>query len=134
MIQLPRNGSKSLNLVPKPVQHGSKLILVRDGYALLEAVMHTVLSPIVEGEPANVTIPSNIVPGNYLLRSELISLQLAVSVGGAEFYPACIQLSIGGSGTGAPQSSEVCQFPGCYSDTDPGIYDANASAIFQTLS
>ena len=96
--------------------------------------MHTVLSPIVEGEPANVTIPSNIVPGNYLLRSELISLQLAVSIGGAEFYPACIQLSIGGSGTGAPQSSEVCQFPGCYSDTDPGIYDANASAIFQTLS
>lgn len=80
---------------------------------------------IMEGEPANVTIPSNIVPGNYLLRSELISLQLAVSIGGAEFYPACIQLSIGGSGTGAPQSSEVCQFPGCYSDTDPGIYDPN---------
>ncbi|KAL4062371.1 glycoside hydrolase family 61 protein [Scleroderma citrinum] len=78
-------------------------------------------------EPANVTIPSNIAPGNYLLRSELISLQLAVSVGGAEFYPACIQLSIGGSGTGAPQSNEVCQFPGCYSDTDPGIYDPNAS-------
>lgn len=80
---------------------------------------------IVAGEPANVTIPSNIAPGNYLLRSELISLQLAVSVGGAEFYPACIQLSIGGSGTGAPQSSEVCKFPGCYSDTDSGIYDPN---------
>jgi len=89
---------------------------------------------VVAGEPANITIPSNIAPGNYLLRSELISLQLAVSVGGAEFYPACIQLSIGGSGTGAPQSSEVCKFPGCYSDTDPGIYDPNASAIFQVSS
>ncbi|KAG6333452.1 hypothetical protein ID866_5633 [Astraeus odoratus] len=82
---------------------------------------------IQAGSPANVTIPSNIAPGDYLLRSELISLQLAVSVGGAEFYPACIQLNVGGSGTGAPQSSEVCEFPGCYSDTDPGIYDPNAS-------
>lgn len=77
------------------------------------------------GQPANVTIPSNIEPGNYLLRSEIISLQIATSVGGAEFYPACIQLTIGGSGTGAPQSNEVCQFPGGYSDTDPGIYTPN---------
>ncbi|KAI6115346.1 glycoside hydrolase family 61 protein [Pisolithus croceorrhizus] len=79
------------------------------------------------GEPANVTIPSNIEPGDYLLRSEVIALQLAVTVGGAEFYPACIQLSIGGSGTGAPQSSEVCQFPGCYNDTEAGIYTPNVS-------
>ena len=80
--------------------------------------------------PANVTIPSSIAPGDYLLRSELISLQLAVSIGGAEFYPGCIQLSIGGSGTGAATSSEECTFPGCYSDTDPGIYDPNVSLLF----
>lgn len=80
--------------------------------------------------PANVTIPSNIAPGNYLLRSELISLQLAMSIGGAEFYPGCIQLSIGGSGTGAATSSEECTLPGCYSDTDPGIYDPNVSLSF----
>jgi len=83
------------------------------------------MANIMEGMPANVTIPSSIAPGNYLLRSELISLQLAVSIGGAEFYPGCIQLSIGGSGTGAATSSEECTFPGCYSDTDPGIYDPN---------
>ncbi|KAF9232370.1 glycoside hydrolase family 61 protein [Melanogaster broomeanus] len=80
---------------------------------------------IMAGQPANVAIPSNIDPGEYLLRSELISLQNAMSVGGAEFYPACIQLNIGGSGTGAATSSEECTFPGCYSDTDPGIYDPN---------
>ncbi|KAH7890298.1 glycoside hydrolase family 61 protein [Phlebopus sp. FC_14] len=80
---------------------------------------------IMAGQPANVTIPSSIASGGYLLRSELISLQLAVSLGGAEFYPACIQLNIGGSGTGAPTSSEQCTFPGCYSDNDPGIYDTN---------
>ncbi|KAH0826364.1 glycoside hydrolase family 61 protein [Lanmaoa asiatica] len=80
---------------------------------------------LLTGAPANVTIPSNIASGNYLLRSELIALQNAVSVGGAEFYPACIQLSIGGSGTGAATSGEECTFPGCYSDNDPGIYDPN---------
>ncbi|KAF9232373.1 glycoside hydrolase [Melanogaster broomeanus] len=78
---------------------------------------------IMAGQPANVTIPSNIISGEYLLRSELIALQNAMSVGGAEFYLACIQLNIGGSGTGAATSTEQCSFPGCYSDDDPGIYD-----------
>ncbi|KAF8839802.1 hypothetical protein BDN67DRAFT_731217 [Paxillus ammoniavirescens] len=80
---------------------------------------------IMAGQPATVTIPPTIAPGSFLLRSELISLQLAVSVGGAEFYPACIQLNIGGSGTGAATSSEECTFPGCYTDDEPGIYDPN---------
>ncbi|KIJ15796.1 lytic polysaccharide mono-oxygenase [Paxillus involutus ATCC 200175] len=78
---------------------------------------------IMAGQPANVAIPPTIAPGGFLLRSELISLQLAVSVGGAEFYPACIQLNIGGSGTGAATSSEECTFPGCYTDDEAGIYD-----------
>ena len=80
--------------------------------------------------PANVTIPSTIASGNYLLRSELISLQLAMTLGGAEFYPGCVQLSIGGSGTGSATSSEECTFPGCYSDSDPGIFDPNVSLSF----
>ncbi|KAG2111828.1 glycoside hydrolase family 61 protein [Suillus clintonianus] len=75
--------------------------------------------------PVNVTIPSTLAPGNYLLRSEIISLQLAMSQGGAEFYPACIQLQIGGDQTQGPTSSEECTFPGCYSDTDPGILTPN---------
>lgn len=75
--------------------------------------------------PANVTIPSTLAPGNYLLRAEIISLQLAMSPGGAEFYPACIQLQIGGSQTQGPTSSEECLFPGCYSDNDPGILTPN---------
>lgn len=75
--------------------------------------------------PVNVTIPSTLAPGNYLLRAEIISLQLAMSSGGAEFYPACIQLQVGGSQTQGPTSSEECSFPGCYSDTDPGILTPN---------
>lgn len=77
--------------------------------------------------PVNVTIPSTLAPGNYLLRAEIISLQLAMSAGGAEFYPACIQLQVGGSQTQGPTSSEECLFPGCYSDTDPGILTPNVS-------
>ncbi|OAX33651.1 hypothetical protein K503DRAFT_700091 [Rhizopogon vinicolor AM-OR11-026] len=75
--------------------------------------------------PASVTIPSTLAPGEYLLRSEIISLQLAMTEGGAEFYPACIQLNVGGDQTQGPTSSEECTFPGCYSDTDPGILTPN---------
>lgn len=73
------------------------------------------------GMPFNLTLPDNLSPGGYLLRHEIIALQGAVSVGGAEFYPSCIQLLIGGSGNGIP--SPTVSFPGAYSDTDPGILD-----------
>ncbi|KAJ8590497.1 hypothetical protein M405DRAFT_160759 [Rhizopogon salebrosus TDB-379] len=75
--------------------------------------------------PASVTIPSTLAPGQYLLRSEIISLQLAMSEGGAEFYPACVQLNIGGDQTQSPTSSEECTFPGCYTDTEAGILTPN---------
>jgi len=73
------------------------------------------------GAPANVTIPSNIAPGNYIIRHELIALQIAQTEGGAEWYPTCAQISIGGNGTGAPLENETVTLPGAYSDTDPGI-------------
>lgn len=80
---------------------------------------------IMAGAPASITLPSNIASGNYLIRHEIIALQLAVSMGGAEFYPSCSQLTIGGSGTGKPQDSELVSFPGAYHDDDPGIYVPN---------
>jgi hypothetical protein len=44
-------------------------------------------------------------------------------MGGAEFYPACSQLQVGGTGTGKPQESELVSLYGAYSDSDPGTYD-----------
>ncbi|KAG6876166.1 hypothetical protein C0993_005197 [Termitomyces sp. T159_Od127] len=76
---------------------------------------------VAAGQPANVTLPSNLAPGNYLIRHELIGLQGAVSAGGAEFYPSCSQFTIGGSQTGAPTDKDLVSFPGAYSDNDPGI-------------
>ncbi|KAJ7062206.1 glycoside hydrolase family 61 protein [Mycena amicta] len=74
------------------------------------------------GIPANVTLPSTLAPGNYLIRHEIIALHLATEKGGAEFYPSCTQLRVGGSGTGAPTADELVELPGAYSDTDPGIF------------
>ncbi|KAF8728398.1 hypothetical protein AX14_006699 [Amanita brunnescens Koide BX004] len=84
-----------------------------------------VQASIMTGALVTVTIPSNLAPGNYMVRHEIIALQLAVSVGGAEFYPSCSQIQVGGSQTGKPQQSDLVTFPGGYTDTEPGIYDPN---------
>jgi hypothetical protein len=71
-----------------------------------------------------VTLPTNLPTGHYLLRTEIIALHNAVSEGGAEFYPACAQLSVTGSGSpgGAAGASPTVSFPGAYSASEPGIY------------
>jgi len=78
---------------------------------------------VYDGGVDTVTIPSNLAPGNYLVRHEIIALHLATQPRGAEFYPGCSQLRIGGSQTGKPDDSELVSLPGAYSDDDPGIYD-----------
>jgi hypothetical protein len=83
---------------------------------------------LMNGGVATATIPPTLAPGNYLIRHEIIALHLANSLGGAEFYPACAQLRVGGSQTGAPKASELVSLPGAYSDNDPGIFDQN---VFQ---
>ncbi|AEO67662.1 8d7f3242-1f91-4346-b7af-e6c1127ffff5 [Thermothielavioides terrestris] len=68
----------------------------------------------------SVKIPSCIAPGDYLLRVEHIALHSASTVGGAQFYLACAQLTVTG-GTGTLNTGELVAFPGAYSATDPGI-------------
>lgn len=82
---------------------------------------------LMNGTPANITLPSNLAPGNYLLRHEIIALHLANTMGGAEFYPSCSQIIVGGSGTGKPSDDELVSLPGAYSDSDPGIYVPSVS-------
>ena len=85
----------------------------------------TRLSLTVTGQSSTVTLPSTLAPGNYIMRHEIIALHLAVTLGGAEFYPSCTQLRVGGSQTGGPQPSELVSLPGAYKDNDPGIFDPN---------
>lgn len=87
---------------------------------------------LMDGKSLSVQIPDNLKSGNYLLRHEIIALHLAETQGGAEFYPSCTQLKVGGNGNGVPSDDETVSFPGAYSDTDPGIlvpnvYDAKAN-------
>ncbi|OCH88830.1 hypothetical protein OBBRIDRAFT_794851 [Obba rivulosa] len=75
---------------------------------------------IMQGDSYTVTLDQNLSPGGYLIRNEIISLQLASSMGGVEFYPACAQLNVGGNGNGQPNGT--VSFPGAYGASDPGIY------------
>ncbi|KAF8916907.1 glycoside hydrolase [Mucidula mucida] len=66
-----------------------------------------------------VRIPNNIAPGSYLLRHENLALHGATNVGGAQFYPVCVQLDVTGGGSLTPSG---LSFPGTYSAEDPGIH------------
>jgi len=74
----------------------------------------------VNSKPVSVTLPTQLAPGEYLIRQEIVALHLAVTLGGAEFYPSCTQVRIGGSQSGTP--NQTVSFPGAYNDNDPGIY------------
>ncbi|KAF6756182.1 glycosyl hydrolase family 61-domain-containing protein [Ephemerocybe angulata] len=76
---------------------------------------------IMKGGQATTKIPSNVAPGNYLIRHEIIGLHIATTEGGAEFYPSCAHLKIEGSGTGVPSEKDLVSFPGGYGDKDAGI-------------
>ena len=79
-------------------------------------------SLVVTGGVATASLPRTLAPGNYLLRHEIIALQNAVSIGGAEFYEGCIQMQVGGSETGGPTPDELVSIPGAYNAEDPGIH------------
>lgn len=81
---------------------------------------------LMKGAVATIKLPSTLAPGNYLIRHEIIALHLAENEGGAEFYPGCAQLTVGGNQNGRPGDDEMVVFPGAYTDTDPGILVKNA--------
>ncbi|KAI1193424.1 carbohydrate-binding module family 1 protein [Nemania serpens] len=66
----------------------------------------------------NVKIPTDIAPGDYLLRAEAIALHTAGSSGQAQFYMTCYQLTVTGSGSAKPAGVKL---PGAYAASDPGI-------------
>ncbi|KAJ1300462.1 hypothetical protein OPQ81_005277 [Rhizoctonia solani] len=68
-----------------------------------------------------VRIPENLQPGQYLIRHEIIALHAAGSYPGAQFYPACHQFEITGSGNALPDDADLVAFPGAYTPQTPGI-------------
>lgn len=80
----------------------------------------------------DLTLPTDITPGGYLVRHEIIALHNGQYENGAEFYPSCTQINVRGSGSGTPDPT--VSFPGAYSPKDPGIlvnvYDEGSSYVF----
>ncbi|KAI0755159.1 glycosyl hydrolase family 61-domain-containing protein [Daedaleopsis nitida] len=85
----------------------------------------------------NVTIPSCVEAGQYLLRVESISLSSATQYPGAQFFMSCAQLEVTGGGNASP---ETVSLPGAYTPTSPGIvtniytvdtYTPPGPAVFQ---
>jgi hypothetical protein len=79
---------------------------------------------IKENNTRTVTIPSDIKPGMYIVRHEIIGLHFAwhenkeKKTSGAQLYPTCLKVQVTGSGTATPPGQK---FPGTYYWRDPGI-------------
>jgi lytic cellulose monooxygenase (C1-hydroxylating) len=69
-------------------------------------------------------IPSDIKPGTYVLRTELLALHgntpsmQYTPVSGPEFYLHCVNIDVTGSGTATP---EGVTFPGAYKPGEKGL-------------
>jgi hypothetical protein len=69
-------------------------------------------------------IPSDIKPGTYVLRTELLALHgntkpmQMTPVSGPEFYLHCFNVEVTGSGTETPPGNT---FPGTYKRGEPGL-------------
>lgn len=74
-------------------------------------------------------IPSDILPGRYVVRHEILSLHFGagrnyvangqeVTKTGSQFYPVCINVDVSGSGKSRPPG---VKFPGAYNLDDAGI-------------
>ncbi|CAN8102042.1 unnamed protein product [Discula destructiva] len=73
---------------------------------------------------ADFTLPANMAAGKYIVRQEIIALHEADACydgvsRGAQFYPACVQFEITGSGTAVPDQG--FDFNAAYSCQVPGI-------------
>lgn len=76
----------------------------------------------------DVTIPSALKAGNYVLRHEIIALHSASNTDGAQNYPFCVNLAVTGSGSELPDGTLGTAL---YSASDAGI-DFNLYTTFSS--
>lgn len=73
---------------------------------------------IRNGNKWQVKFPSDIAPGNYVLRHEIIALHGGGSPNGAQLYPQCINFQVSGGGSARPSGTPGTSL---YRANDPGI-------------
>ncbi|KAF2159626.1 lytic polysaccharide monooxygenase [Zasmidium cellare ATCC 36951] len=79
---------------------------------------------IANNNTGSLTIPSDIKPGKYVLRHEIIALHSAGTEDGTQNYPQCINVEVTGSGTASPcaDGTATCKTgTELYTSTDAGI-------------
>ncbi|KAF2111560.1 glycosyl hydrolase family 61-domain-containing protein [Lophiotrema nucula] len=64
-------------------------------------------------------LPSDVPPGEYLLRSEGLALHAAHKANCAQFYVSCAQIKVEGEGKG--ELAPTMKFPGGYQWNSPGV-------------
>ncbi|KAF2796059.1 carbohydrate-binding module family 1 protein [Melanomma pulvis-pyrius CBS 109.77] len=69
------------------------------------------------------SLPAGLATGEYLLRSEMLALHGAQTIGGGQFYIGCAQLKITGTGSGS--CGPTIAIPGAYKAEDSNIYIPN---------
>ena len=81
---------------------------------------------IKDGNSWTVTVPTDIAPGQYVLRHEIIALHSAQDANGAQNYPQCINIEVTGSGSTDPcaDGADCVAGTALYKAADAGIkYD-----------
>jgi cellulase len=73
---------------------------------------------IEDGYKNTIQIPSDIKPGNYILRTDLLSLHGNGRIDGPQFYTHCFNVEVLGDGTVTPPG---VKFPGGYKANEPGV-------------
>jgi cellulase len=73
---------------------------------------------IGDGYKNTIQIPSDIKPGTYILRTDLLSLHGNGMIDGPQFYTHCFNVEVIGSGTATPSG---VKFPGGYKKNEPGV-------------
>lgn len=78
-----------------------------------------------------VEIPKSIPAGEYVFRHELLALHSAYDVGGAQFYPQCVNVQIEGTGTATLAGTKGTEL---YTPDHPGvhynIYNDEAATVY----
>jgi hypothetical protein len=96
---------------------------LRPGYTLNEGAgwpQGDMSGPAGKPKPGwTLTIPKSLKPGNYMIRHELIMLELMPP----QFYPDCAQLTVEGDGTAFPSEEYLVKFPGAYKMTGKITHD-----------
>ncbi|KAF2681006.1 carbohydrate-binding module family 1 protein [Lentithecium fluviatile CBS 122367] len=70
------------------------------------------------------TLPIGLASGQYLLRSEMLALHGAQTIGGAQFYIGCMQIKVTGTGSAGSCTPSI-ELPGAYNANDANIYIPN---------